>query len=104
MEKGYDQNETKYLIGLCDFFLGARMHATIAALSQGMPAVGMAYSRKFRGVFETAGVGDCVLDLRKLSNDHVLDGIKGIYQRRRIVEAYAGKKGSKIKRSTLRNV
>ena len=82
VEKRYDQNETKYLIGLCDFFLGARMHATIAALSQGVPAVGMAYSRKFSGVFETAGVGDSVLDLRELRNDQVLDGLEGIYQRR----------------------
>lgn len=82
MERGYDQNETKYIIGLCDFFLGARMHATIAALSQGVPAVAMAYSRKFTGVFETAGVADCVLDLRSLTNKQILNGIMDIYQRR----------------------
>jgi polysaccharide pyruvyl transferase WcaK-like protein len=81
LERGYDQNETKYFIGLCDFFLGARMHATIAALSQCIPAVGLAYSRKFSGVFETAGVADCVLDLRSLNNDQVLVGIQKIFAR-----------------------
>lgn len=82
LEKGCDQNETKYIIGLCDFFLGARMHATIAALSQAIPAVGLAYSQKFRGVFETAGVEDCVLDLRLLNNDQVLEGVQNIFARR----------------------
>lgn len=77
-----DQNEAKYLVGLCDFFMGARMHATIAALSQKVPAVGMAYSRKFAGVFETAGVPDCVLDLRLLTNEEIMNGIKDIFARR----------------------
>lgn len=82
LERGYDQNETKYFIGLCDFFLGARMHATIAALSQGVPSVGMAYSRKFAGVFATAGVENCVLDLRQLDNEQILSGIMAICFRR----------------------
>ncbi|BBO81309.1 hypothetical protein DSCO28_18750 [Desulfosarcina ovata subsp. sediminis] len=82
LEKGYNQNETKYLIGLCDFFLGSRMHSTIASLSKAIPAVGMAYSKKFNGVFETAGVSDCVLDLRELNNEQIMTGIKNIYNRR----------------------
>ena len=82
LDEMLDQNETKYCIGLCDFFLGARMHATIAALSQKVPAVGMAYSRKFAGVFETAGVADCVLDLRVLTNEKIMNGIKDIFARR----------------------
>ncbi|HEY9712985.1 MAG TPA: polysaccharide pyruvyl transferase family protein, partial [Chroococcales cyanobacterium] len=35
----YDQSEIKYVIGQCDFFVGSRMHACIAAISQGIPAV-----------------------------------------------------------------
>ena len=58
----YNQNEIKYIIGLCDFFIGSRMHACIAALSQSIPAVGIAYSKKFHGVFESVGLGDCVAD------------------------------------------
>lgn len=61
----YDQAEAKHLIGRCDFFVGSRMHACIAALSQGIPAVGLAYSKKFAGVFESVGVGDLVVDLRQ---------------------------------------
>lgn len=43
-----------YIAGL-DFFLGARMHACIAAFSSGVPVVPMAYSRKFAGLFGSLG-------------------------------------------------
>ncbi len=82
IEPGLDAGETKYLIGQCDFFVGARMHATIAALSQMVPAVGLAYSDKFTGVFETAGVPDCVVDMRQLSETQVLECLDSIYQDR----------------------
>lgn len=78
----YDQNEIKFIIGQCDFFLGARMHATIAALSQGIPAVGMAYSKKFSGVFETVGVEDSVVDMRTLNEQETLNRIQGLYENR----------------------
>ena len=73
------------------------MHATIAALSQGIPAVGMAYSRKFIGVFETAGVADCVLDLRSLTNAEVLNGVMEIYQRRDSIGLVLAKTVPKLK-------
>ncbi len=67
-----DQSQIKQIIGRCDFFIGARMHACIAALSQGIPAVGIAYSRKFKGVFDSAGVGEMVLDARRLEPDELI--------------------------------
>ncbi len=55
-------SEAKSYIADMDFFMGARMHATIAAFSSGVPVIPMAYSRKFAGVFGTLGythVADC---------------------------------------------
>lgn len=43
-----------YIAGL-DFFMGARMHACIAAFSSGVAVVPMAYSRKFAGLFGSLG-------------------------------------------------
>jgi polysaccharide pyruvyl transferase WcaK-like protein len=63
-EEPFSHRETKHLIGACDFFVGSRMHACIAALSQCVPAVGLAYSRKFAGVMDAAGGGAVVVDLR----------------------------------------
>lgn len=77
----YNHNETKYIIGLCDFFIGSRMHACIAALSQGIPAVGVAYSGKFHGVFESVGVADCVADARCCGEDELLEKISSAYRR-----------------------
>ncbi|RZU00781.1 polysaccharide pyruvyl transferase family protein [Rivibacter subsaxonicus] len=63
----YDQSEIKHVIGLCDMFVGARMHACIAALSQAVPTVGIAYSDKFAGVFDSVGAGAFVADPRRQS-------------------------------------
>lgn len=38
-----------------DFLVGARMHATIAAFSSGVPVVPVSYSRKFEGLFGSLG-------------------------------------------------
>ena len=59
-----NQYELKGIIGLCDFFVGSRLHSCIAALSQCVPTVGVAYSPKFRGVFDTVGASDCVIEGR----------------------------------------
>lgn len=48
-------SEAKSYIAGMDFFLGARMHACIAAFSSGVPVVPMAYSRKFSGLFGALG-------------------------------------------------
>lgn len=65
----HNQNEIKWVIGQCDFFAGSRMHSCIAALSQGIPTLGVAYSKKFKGVFDSVGVADWVLDARSLGTD-----------------------------------
>jgi polysaccharide pyruvyl transferase WcaK-like protein len=82
IEEGYNHHEIKALIGRCDFFVGSRMHACIAALSQSVPAVGIAYSRKFMGVFESIGMQDLVVDLRKQTDASILSIINDIYNRR----------------------
>lgn len=73
---GLDQNEVKYVIGQCDFFVGSRMHACIAALSQAIPAVGIAYSDKFRGVFASAGVEKLVADPRRQPSAEIVRAVK----------------------------
>lgn len=78
----YNQNEIKYIIGKCDFFIGSRMHACIAALSQGIPAVGIAYSRKFHGVFQSVGMEHFVIDLHNNGLTDTLKAIDDMLERR----------------------
>lgn len=70
-------SEAKSYIAGCDFFIGARMHATIAAFSTGVPVVPMAYSRKFAGVFGTLGynhIADCKTDDADAIMARIADG------------------------------
>ena len=79
----YNHNNIKYIIGLCDFFIGSRMHACIAALSQSIPAVGIAYSKKFQGVFESVGLGDCVADAYQCGNNsELLSIVEAAFEKR----------------------
>lgn len=94
----YDQNEIKYLIGQCDFFVGARMHACIAALSQAIPAIGIAYSQKFLGVFETVGAGPLVADPRHLTTEQILKVINDTMGRREEVSTSLRRTVAEVKR------
>ncbi len=76
----YDQSEIKGIIGLCDFFIGSRMHACIAALSQSIPTIGIAYSQKFKGVFGSVGLDDMVLDARLLDEEKTMTRVLELLQ------------------------
>lgn len=78
----YDQGEIKHVIGTCDFFIGSRMHACIAAISQCVPAVPVAYSRKFMGVMESVGVESYVADPCSLETGAILDIIDKAFEDR----------------------
>lgn len=82
MRPPYDEREIKHVIGRCDFFVGARMHACIAALSQCVPAVALAYSDKFIGVLRSVGMTSTVADMRTLSTDGVLAVIRSSFDSR----------------------
>ncbi len=79
-------SEAKTYIADMDFFMGARMHATIAAFSSEVPVIPMAYSRKFAGVFGTLGythVADCKVD----SADEIITRIEEGFANRAVLKA-----------------
>lgn len=79
-------SEAKTYIAGLDFFMGARMHACIAAFSSGVPVVPMAYSRKFEGLFGTLGYKqtvDCTTD----HSEDIKTRIFAAYQDRIAIQA-----------------
>ena len=82
----YDQSEIKYIIGLCDFFVGARMHACIAALSQCIPAVAIAYTKKFIGVLQSIGEEYLVADPRQLTIEEILSAVDTAFIERQAIK------------------
>ncbi|MEO2263760.1 polysaccharide pyruvyl transferase family protein [Dorea sp. YH-dor228] len=64
--------EAKTLISGMDIFIGARMHATIGALSSGVATIPSAYSRKFTGLFQSIGY-NYIVDLCCLSTEQAIN-------------------------------
>ena len=64
--------EAKSYISGMDFFVGARMHATIGAFSAGVPVVPLAYSRKFAGLYQSLDYHR-VVDLKTEDTDSALE-------------------------------
>ena len=87
VQGNYNHNEIKYIIGLCDFFIGSRMHSCVAALSQMIPAVGLAYSKKFSGVFESIDMGELVIDLRSQEESGILLSIQEAIIKRETIKS-----------------
>lgn len=70
-----------YIAGM-DFFMGARMHSTIAAFSTGVPVVPMAYSRKFNGLFIDTLNYSYLADMKTENNFEIINIIKESFQKR----------------------
>ncbi|MEW5748733.1 MAG: polysaccharide pyruvyl transferase family protein [Candidatus Thermoplasmatota archaeon] len=55
IEGAYQPEVIRGIIGLCTLFIGARMHANIAALTMHVPTVAISYSNKTPGIMSMAG-------------------------------------------------
>lgn len=68
----YNAAETKWIISKMALFAGARTHATIAALSAGIPTLSFAYSIKAKGINQDIfGHADYCIDTTELGKDNV---------------------------------
>lgn len=78
--------EIKSYIAGMDFFMGARMHATIGAFSSGVPVVPMAYSRKFNGLFIDSLAYDAMVDMKSQTDDEILASIKNAFDNKQTLK------------------
>lgn len=79
---GLNACQLKDVIARCDFFIGARTHATIAALSSSVPTLSIGYSVKARGInLDLFGHEDLVLDTWKVSSAALREGLQILLQR-----------------------
>lgn len=79
IESPYFDNpiEAKSYISGLDLFIGSRMHATIASLGTGVVTIPVAYSRKFKGLFNDLEY-PYLVDAQKQSLNDALDAIQSI--------------------------
>ena len=80
MIKGdYTVEELRGLIGKCDLFIGAYMHANISALSMYVPTVALSYSHKTEGIMDLVGLSDFVLNINELNATNLIRKIEKLY-------------------------
>lgn len=79
--------EAKNYISGMDFFMGARMHSTIAAFSSNTPVIPMAYSRKFNGLFLDTLHYPYMVDLKADSEEKILEIIRKSFDKREKLKA-----------------
>lgn len=78
--------QIKKVISNFSWFMGTRMHATIAALSSATAVATISYSDKAKGVFESCGVGDYVFDPRVLETEEVIQSVLNSYKEKETIK------------------
>jgi len=78
----YEPEELRGVIGKCDLFIGARMHANISAISMHVPTIAIAWSHKYYGVMKTLGQEKYVCDVKTTTFDELISKINDAWSNR----------------------
>jgi colanic acid/amylovoran biosynthesis protein len=104
IEGDYSCEDLKGVIGLCDLFVGARTHATIASSSQAIPTIALAYSTKAYGIMESVLDSErCVLDIRELTADRLVAMMEDLLADKEQVSAEMTRRVEGLRRQALSN-
>lgn len=78
----YVGDELKAIIGLCKFFVGSRMHATIGALSQGIPTMTYVYNHKSIGINgNILRQSEYLIDIREVKSTELLERSIAVFRK-----------------------
>lgn len=100
----YTSEELKGIIGQCDLFIGARMHANIAATSMCVPTIAIAYSTKALGIMKMVGLGKYVCDFRTMTFEEIISKIDDMLSNREKIVEMMVPKIEDLKESVWLNV
>lgn len=93
--------QLKYLISKCRFFIGARTHATIAALSTGVPTISIAYSVKAKGINQDIfGHTNYVLETPKVSHQTLKSALQLLIDKENEIKVLLEAKIPELKKNT----
>ena len=91
----YNPSETKGIIGNCDMIISTKMHACIAALSQGIPTVAIAWSHKYYGVMKMLEQEDCICS--SMVEQEIIPVVREAWRQRSNIKNELLKKMPKVK-------
>ena len=82
----YTPEELKGIIGQCDLFIGARMHACIASTSMFVPTIAIAYSHKTHGIIgEMLNYEKYVIDIKELTYELLVSKVEDAWKNKEII-------------------
>ena len=82
----YTPEELKGVIGQCDLFIGARMHANISAISMHVPTIAIAWSHKYYGIMRALGQEKYVCDFKTATFDELVSKINDAWSSRKEIK------------------
>jgi len=100
----YTAAELKGIIGLCDVFVGARMHATIAATSLCIPTVGIAYSHKMYGIIgNLLDMNQYIINIDQLDANRLIETLDTVWSNRATIKEQLEETMPRVKKKALLN-
>lgn len=99
----YSASELKGIIGQCDMFIGARMHANIAAISSCVPTIAIAYSPKAPGIMKMVGLERYVCDFKTITFEELKSKADEMWHNREKIKEEMRPKVEELKESVWFN-
>lgn len=103
IENEYSPEELKAIIGKCDLFIGARMHANIAATSMCVPTLAISYSHKTGGIMKMLGLEKYVVNFRTMTIEDIIVLVDDLWKNKEQITNHLKKRICSIKKSALQN-
>lgn len=99
----YSASELKGVIGHCDMFIGARMHANIAATSLCIPTIAISYSIKALGIMQMVGLERYVCDFKTMTFEELKSKADDMWHNREKIKEELEPKIKELKESVWFN-
>jgi len=80
LDKALLPHEIKKIISSSKLMIALRMHAAIAALSESVPVIAVAYSHKMHGVMASRNQNEFIIDYDEKSNEKILYKVQHIME------------------------
>lgn len=105
LPKGLNAAQLKSVIAQCRFLLAARTHATIAALSQGVPCISIGYSVKAKAINQDLfGHQDFVLETPSVAKASLIAALRLLESREEEIRAHLQNAVASQREGALRSV
>ncbi|HEX3033962.1 MAG TPA: polysaccharide pyruvyl transferase family protein [Thermodesulfobacteriota bacterium] len=83
--------------------IGTRMHSNILAMLSGTPVVAIQYEPKTKGMMDSFGLGDWVMDIEQISSEGLIRMVDKAIEKRDLIKSQIAKKLPELKKRSKDN-